>query len=79
MDIILEVFVWGSGWYKRMNQEEEDWIYNLIISCKKRHKIEFSMCADSFGNYYYDIHNSNWTNNPMEMLDWPPDPFPDND
>jgi len=51
----------GPGWSGRMNDEEEDWLFDLIRTFRDEHGINFGICADSFGvGYFYERKNMSW-------------------
>ena len=67
----------AGGWADRMNDEEEEWLFNKLKYYKKNHGIDFSACGDSFGgNLIYTMENNDFPKSPHDYFNFPPNPFP---
>lgn len=68
----------SGGWAGRMNDEEEDWLFDLIKHHRSTYGISYSACADSHGSrYFYERKNMAWPESSMDMMEFPEDPFPE--
>ena len=69
----------GPGWGRRMDEDEEDWLFDLVGSYQKEHGIHFGICANSFDrNTFYERTNNAWDDG-QNFNNLPPYPFPDRD
>ena len=67
----------GPGWSGRMDEDEEDWLFDLVRTYRQEHGIDFGLCGDSFGHgYFYERTNNAWADG--KNFDNLPDyPFPE--
>ena len=67
------------GWTNRINDEEEDWLFDKVRVYKEKWGIHFSICGDSSGggDLIYDIQNDDFPKHSTDYFNFPPDPFPD--
>jgi hypothetical protein len=68
----------AGGWSDRMNDEEEDWLFDKLRNYSDRFGIDFSACGDSFGggDLIYNVENNDWPKDSRDYFNFPPDPFP---
>ena len=67
----------GPGWSGRMDEDEEDGLFDLVRTYRQEHGIDFGLCGDSFGHgYFYERTNNAWADG--KNFDNLPDyPFPE--
>ena len=67
----------GPGWGRRMDEDEEDWLFDLVRSYQKEHGIHFGICANSFDhNTFYERTNNAWDDG-QNFNNLPDYPFPE--
>jgi hypothetical protein len=68
----------ASGWSDRMNNEEEDWLFDKLRYYRDKWGIDFSACGDSFGggDLIYEMENNDWPKESHDYFNFPPNPFP---
>jgi hypothetical protein len=67
----------GPGWAGRMDDDEEDWLFDLVGSYQKEHNIYFGICANSFDSKtFYERTNNAWGDG-HDFNNLPDYPFPE--
>jgi len=67
----------GGGWSDRMNDEEEEWLFDKLRYYRDKWGIDFAACGDSYGgNLIYRMENSDFPKSTDDYLSFPPNPFP---
>lgn len=67
----------GPGWSGRINDEDEDWLFDLLRSYRKEFGVSYDACADSFSHsYIYERKNKAWDDG-TNYMNIPPYAFPE--